>query len=160
MHPRPPVDDDEGIKVVEPDYDRHCRISRQMAPVDQLIIRKFVMLKMDFADGGAGVKTDVCPGVSGFCPALTGILSRFVRFFVPMWPGIRRDTWRTGSRQTGETLLKIDGDSGGAVSVVPQIQCTYHRSRARARWGQTYASARGNQGESVQVGVGEIQWGA
>ena len=39
-----------------------------------------------------GVKTEYCHGVAGFCPVLAGILSRFVRYFVLMWPDSKERT--------------------------------------------------------------------
>jgi hypothetical protein len=129
-------------------------------PLINLFIRKVSMMNINFAEGRVGGKTEICPGVSGFCPVLAGILSRFVLVFVPLWPESKGETERTGSQLSGENSVKIDGDSGVVSSVVPQMQCTDHRSRARARWGQTYGSGSADQGESVQLGVDEVQWGA
>ena len=55
-----------------------------------------------------------------------------------------------GSPQTGEPRVKIDVDSGAAATLVPEIQCTHPRSRARARLGQTYDSGGADQGQFIQ----------
>ncbi|QDU52911.1 hypothetical protein Pan110_52930 [Gimesia panareensis] len=109
-------------------------------------------------EGRVGVKTKLCPGVSSFCPVLSGILSRSVLYFVLMWPDQLKRTWRTGSKCSGGNLMKIDGDSGEAASVILQMQCTQHRPRARAKLGLTYGSAGAVPVESVQLEVEEIQW--
>ncbi|QDU48309.1 hypothetical protein Pan110_06220 [Gimesia panareensis] len=126
-------------------------------PLINLLIRKVSMMKINFAERRVGVKTDLCPFVAGFCPVLAGILSRFVLVFVPMWPASKGETGRTDSLLSGENSVKIDGDSGVVSSVVPDMQGTEHRPRARARFGPTYDSECANQGESVQVGVREVQ---
>ena len=117
------------------------------------------MLKWNFEEGRVGVKTEYCPGVSGICPGLAGILSRSVLNFVSMWPDSKGGTWRTGSPCFAGKPVKIDVDTGAAASLVPQMQCTYHRPRARARWGQTYVLGDADQVQSVQVGMREVQRG-
>jgi hypothetical protein len=119
-----------------------------------------VPLSFDFAEGREGVKTDFCPAVSGFCPLLARILSRFVLVFVTLWPDQKGSTWRMRANCSGGKRMKIDVDSGAAVSVVPQMQCTVPPSRARARWGQTYGSERMDQVQSVHVRVAQVQWGS
>jgi len=94
-------------------------------------------MKMNYAEGDAGGKTEFFPDVSRFCPDLSGILSRSVLVFVPMWPDPKGGTGRTGSQMSGENRVKSDENSGAVALVVPQMQCTYRRPRARARWGQT-----------------------
>jgi len=74
----------------------------------------------DSVEGRVGGETEICPGVSGFCPVLAGILSRFVLVFVPLWPESKGETERTGSQLSGENSVKIDGDSGVVSSVVPR----------------------------------------
>jgi hypothetical protein len=86
------------------------------------------------------------------------ILSTSVRDFVLVWPGfvpVCPEQWkgrlRSGSKCFSGKLVKLDGDAGVVESVVPQVQCSYHRPRARARLGQTYESGGGDQVQSLQL---------
>ena len=74
-------------------------------------------------EGRAGVKGEFCPAVSGFCPGVTGILSRSVPVFVTVWPDRRGRTSRTGANCSSGKPVKNGGDSGAAVVVVRQMQC-------------------------------------
>ena len=112
----------------------------------------------DCVEGRVGVKTEFCPLVSGI---LSWCVLKFVPIcpaFVPLWPGCQGEQLRTGAGCSSEARVKIDGDSGVVETVVLDIPVCVDVPRARARKGTAYASAGGEQGESVQLGVREVQW--
>ena len=112
----------------------------------------------DCVEGRVGVKTEFCPLVSGI---LSWCVSDFVPIcpaFVPLWPGCQGEKLRTGANCSREDRVKIDGDSGVVETVMFDVPVCVDVPRARARKGTGYASAGGEQGESVQLGVREVQW--
>ncbi len=111
----------------------------------------------DCVEGHVGVKTEFCPLVSGI---LSWCVSDFVPIcpaFVPLWPGCLGGKLRTGANCSSENRVKIDGDSGVVETVMFDVPVYVDVPRARARKGTGYASAGGEQGESVHRGVREVQ---
>ena len=111
----------------------------------------------DCVEGRVGVKTEFCPLVSGI---LSWCVSDFVPIclgFVPLWSGCLGGKLRTGAGCSRENRVKIDGDSGVVETVMFDVPVCVDVPRARARKGTAYASAGGEQGESVQQGVRKVQ---
>lgn len=112
----------------------------------------------DCVEGRVGVKTEFCPLVSRI---LSWSVSDFVPIcpaFVPLWPGCEGERLRTDAGCSSESRVKIDGESGVVETVMLDVPVCVDVPRARARKGTAYASAGGEQGESVQLGVREVQW--
>ena len=117
--------------------------------------RKIVMICTHFWKGDEGGRTEVCPGVPRFCPTLSRILSWSGR--VLSWCVLHKlqGTLRTGSAcSSGDQLKNRCGWLTGFPETVPGSTS----SRA-SQMGTRYVSAEGDQGEFVQVGVEDVQWG-
>jgi hypothetical protein len=69
------------------------------------------------------------------------------------------ETEGTGSFCFGENLEKSTTIQVFLTHLFAVFQCAHRPPRARSRFVQTYDSGRGDQVESVHVGVRDIQWG-
>ena len=113
------------------------------------------MIRIHFWKGDGGGRTDFCPGVPRFCPSLSRILS---------WSG-RVLSWCVMHRLQGTSRTGLDCSSGvqlknrcGWLTGFPETLPGSTSSRA-SQMGTRYVSAKGDQGEFVQVGVEDVQWG-
>ena len=113
----------------------------------------------DFAERRRGVKTEFCPNVAGFCPGVSGNLTWSGRFLSCCALCLKWiDAIYAGCfREQG---VKIDGFSGECGALVRFVcWCLFPISRARARLGTGYGEAGVDQGEFIQLLVGEVQYG-
>jgi hypothetical protein len=69
------------------------------------------------------------------------------------------ETEGTGSFCFGENLEKSTAIQVKLMHLFAVFQCSHRPPRARSRFVQMYDSGRGDQVESVHVGVRDIQWG-
>ena len=116
-------------------------------------------INFDSVERQQGVKTKFCPDVAGFCPRVSWILSwsgRGVSWFAL---NIGGRTFRIGSECSGGNRVKRGGGSGGCGALVATVPVGVDPPRARARGEVAYDSGGVDQGESVQRGVREVQWG-
>ncbi len=128
-------------------------------PLIDFLIRKFMVMKQNSAEGDGGVKTEFCPDVAGFCPGVSWILSSSGRGVSWFALNIGRRTFRIGSECSGGNGVKSGGGSGGCGALVVTVPVGVDPPRARARGEVAYDSGGVDQGESVQRGVREVQWG-
>lgn len=127
----------------------HCRASRPwhtQMPADGC----------HFAEGRVGGKTKLCPDVVQICPVFVLYVSKSGQI-LSRCGQIGVGTLRTGSNCSGETLVKIDGNSGGSESVVRCAPVHYPLPRARATIGVRYDSGGADQGQFIQPGLCFIQ---
>ncbi|MBN71590.1 MAG: hypothetical protein CME32_20185 [Gimesia sp.] len=127
-------------------------------PLIDFLFRKFLVMKLNFAERDVGVKTEFCPDVAGFCPGVSGILSSSGRGVSWFALNIGRRTFRIGSECSGGNGVKSGGGSGGCGALVVTVPVGVDPPRARARGEVAYDSGGVDQGESVQQGVREVQW--
>lgn len=112
----------------------------------------------DFAERRRGVKTEFCPNVAGFCPSVSGNLS-WSGLFLSCCALCQKWIQATGAECFREQKMKIDGFSGGNGALVRFVcWCRFPVSRARARLGTGYGEAGADQGEFIQLLVGEVQY--
>ena len=128
-------------------------------PLIDFLIRKFMVMKQNSAEGDGGVKTKFCPDVAGFCPRVSWILSSSGRGVSWFALNIGGRTFRIGSEYSGGNRVKSGGGSGGCGALVATVPVGVDPPRARARGEVAYDSGVVDQGESVQQGVREVQWG-
>ncbi|MEQ8855108.1 hypothetical protein [Gimesia sp.] len=128
-------------------------------PLIDFLIRKFVVMKLNFPEGDGGVKTKFCPDVAGFCPGVSGILSSSGRGVSWFALNLGKGTFCIGSECFGGNRVKSGGGSGGCGALVATVPVGVAPPRARARGEVAYDSGGVDQGESVQWGVREVQWG-
>ena len=102
-----------------------------------------------FVERPPGVKTTSCPKVARLCPLFVLALSIFGQILsrcdLP-----RAGTFRSGSQQTGETVVKSEGNSGAAVSLVRSVPVHAASPRARATFGTGYDSGSADQVQCFQ----------
>ncbi|QDV19522.1 hypothetical protein Pan153_41880 [Gimesia panareensis] len=96
---------------------------------------------LNFVERLLGGKTKFCPNVARLCPVFVPIVSIFGQI-LSRCGLIRGRTFRIGSQQTGETRMKIDGDSGAVEALVRRVLVHATSPRARARFGPGYDSGR------------------
>ena len=117
----------------------------RVAPTDLIIVGGAVDGGY-LLDGRGGVKTKFCPDVAGFCPRVAWNLS---------WSGRNlsacvRGTSGTGALWSGADVVKTGGCSGGVEALVELVPVLRQVSRARARFGTPYGSARAVPVQFVQ----------
>ena len=95
-------------------------------------------------EGDGGVKTEFCPGVTGFCPDWSGILSCCVPVLSRIALNIEAFIHcreNSGARCSSGEGVKMEGDSGGDESLVRSVPVIADLPRARARRGRGYVVA-------------------